>query len=58
VGYGGYKSWRPSSRRNRRARGASRRSNPRGTDRIVFVMAGLFLLVIILILAALALFTG
>jgi hypothetical protein len=58
LGYGGYRSRRPGSRRNRRTRGSSRRAEARETDRIFFVFAGLFLLVIILLLAALALFTG
>jgi hypothetical protein len=55
-----YKSWRPSSRRdrrqaNRRARGgaASRKS-----DTIVFVIAGIFALVILAVLIAVAINTG
>ncbi len=58
MSYGGYKSWKPSSRRNRRARGSSRRSGAQGADRTILVIAGLFLLGIILLLAALAFFTG
>ena len=55
-----YKSWRPSSRRdrrqaNRRARGgaASRKS-----DTVVFVIAGIFALVILAVLIAVAINTG
>jgi hypothetical protein len=57
VSYGGYKSWKPTSRRNRRSQGSSRRSASQGTDRTFLVVAGLFFLAIILLLAALAFFT-
>lgn len=56
MGYGGYRSWRPNNRRSRRARGSSRRSGSQSADRMFFLVAGLFFLAIILILAALALF--
>ena len=52
MSYGGYKSWKSSSRRNRRSRGSSRRSASQGTDRTFVVVAGLFFLVLILLLAA------
>jgi hypothetical protein len=55
-----YKSWRPSSRRdrrrgNRRARGgaASRKS-----DTVLFVIAGIFALVTFAVLIAIAINTG
>jgi hypothetical protein len=50
-----YGSRRPDSRRDRRrAKGASRR--PEGADRTFLVVAGLFFLVLLLLVAALALF--
>ncbi len=55
-----YKSWRPSSRRdrrrgNRRARGgaASRKS-----DTVLFVIAGIFALAVLAVLIAVAINTG
>ena len=50
--------WRPSSRRDRRRRGRSRRGTTQGTDRIFFLLVGLFSLVVLLILVALASFNG
>ena len=58
MSYGGYRNRRPDTRRNRRASRPSRRSRSQGTDRVFLLVAGLFFFVIILILAALALFTG
>jgi hypothetical protein len=55
-----YKSWRPSSRRdrrqaNRRARGGSA---SRGSDAVLFVIAGIFTLAILAVLIAVAINTG
>ena len=55
-----YKSWRPSSRRdrrqaNRRARGGSA---SRGSDAVLFVIAGIFALAILAVLIAVAINTG
>jgi hypothetical protein len=55
-----YKSWRPSSRRdrrqaNRRARGGAASRKP---DTVVFVIAGIFALVILAVLIAVAINTG
>ena len=58
MSYGGYRNRRPNTRRNRRASKPSRRSRSQGTDKVFFLIAGLFFVAIILILAALALFTG
>lgn len=58
MSYGGYRNRRPNTRRNRRASRPSKRSRPQGTDKMFFLGAGLFLVVIMLILAALALSTG
>ena len=58
MSYGGYRNRRPNTRRNRRASRPSRRARARGTDRVFFLVAGLFIVAIVLILAALALFTG
>jgi hypothetical protein len=52
----GYKRWKPSSRRNRR-RDGSRRGAAQGADKTFFLIAGLFMLAILLLLGALALFT-
>jgi hypothetical protein len=54
----GYKRWTPSSRRDRRRRGEYRRGTTQGVDRTFFVIAGLFFLAVILLLATLMLFTG
>jgi hypothetical protein len=54
----GYKRWTPNSRRNRRRQRGPRRGTTQGADRTFLVIAGVFLLGIILLLAALALFTG
>ncbi len=55
----GYKRWTPSSRRDRRRqKRGSRRRTSKGADKTFFVVAGLFLLVAILILTALALSAG
>jgi hypothetical protein len=53
-----YGSRRPDSRRDRRrAKGASRRPEPEeSADRTFLVVAGLFFLVLMLLVAALALF--
>jgi len=52
-----YGSRRPDSRRDRRrAKGASRRLEPENADRTFLVVAGLFFLVLMLLVAALALF--
>jgi hypothetical protein len=52
-----YGSRRPGSRRDRRrAKGASRRPEPESADRTFLVVAGLFFLVLMLLVAALALF--
>jgi hypothetical protein len=52
-----YGSRRPDSRRDRRrAKGASRRPEPESTYRTFLVVAGLFFLVLLLLVAALALF--
>jgi hypothetical protein len=57
VGY--QRRWRPSSRRDRRRRGRrSRRGSTQGTDRIFFLLVGLFSLVLLLILGAVAFFNG
>ncbi|MCA1717237.1 MAG: hypothetical protein LC781_10515 [Actinobacteria bacterium] len=53
----GYKRWRPNSRRNRR-RAGSRRGAAQGANKTFFVVAGLFILAILLLLGALALFTS
>jgi hypothetical protein len=55
-----YKSWRPSSRRdrrrgNRRARGGA---TSRKSDTVFFVIAGIFALVILAVLIAIAINTG
>ena len=57
MSYGGYKHWRPSSRRNRRkARRASKMSGTQETDRVFFLIVGLFALAALLLLGAVALF--
>jgi len=55
-----YKSWRPSSRRDRRRGNRSARSNStsNGSDRILFVIAGVFALVILAVLVMVAFTTG
>jgi hypothetical protein len=53
----GYKRWRPNSRRNRR-RDGSQRGAAQGADKTFFVVAGLFMVAILLLLGALAFFTG
>jgi hypothetical protein len=59
MSYRGYKNWRPNSRRNRRqARRASKRSETQGTDRVFFLIVGLFALAALLLLGAVALFAG
>ena len=59
MSYGGYKNWRPNSRRNRRqAKRASKRSETQGTDRVFFLIVGLFALAALLLLGAVALFAG
>ena len=55
-----YKSWRPSSRRdrrrgNRRARGGSA---SRGSDTVLFVIVGIFALAILAVLIVVAINTG
>lgn len=57
MSYGGYRRWTPNSRRNRRRRGTGR-ATAQGSDRTFLVVVGLFFLAIILLLGALALFTG
>lgn len=55
-----YKSWRPSSRRDRR-RGTQRtrgRATSSGSDRVLFLIAGVFALVILAVLVAVAINTG
>jgi Tfp pilus assembly protein PilN len=49
----GYKRWRPSSRRDRRRNRAPRRSVSQEADKTFFLYMGLFVLILILILAAL-----
>jgi hypothetical protein len=57
MSYGGYKSWRPNSRRDRRrARRSSKRSETQGTDKVFFLVIGLFALVTLLLLGAVAFF--
>jgi hypothetical protein len=59
MSYGGYRSWRPNSRRDRRrARRTSKRSETKGTDRVLFLIVGLFALAALLLLGAVALFAG
>jgi hypothetical protein len=55
-----YKSWRPSSRRdrrrgNRRARGGAA---SRKTDKVLFAIAGIFVLAVLAVLIAVAINTG
>ena len=55
-----YKSWRPSSRRdrrqaNRRARGGT---DSRKSDTVLFVIAGIFVLAILAVLIAVAINSG
>ena len=57
MSYGGYKHWRLNSRRNRRqANRASKRSETQGTDRVFFLVVGLFALAAFFLLGAVALF--
>ncbi len=59
MSYGGYKNWRPNSRRNRRqAKRSSKRSETQDTDRVFFLIVGLFALAALLLLGAVALFAG
>ena len=59
MSYGGYKNWRPNSRRNRRqARRASKSSETQGTDMVFFLIVGVFALAALLLLGAVALFAG
>jgi hypothetical protein len=59
MSYGGYKHWRPTSRRNRRrAKRASKRSESQGTDRVFFLVVGLFALAALFLLGAVALFSN
>jgi hypothetical protein len=54
-----WERWTPDSRRNRRQRGRrSRRTATQGTDRTIFVIAGLFVLGLILAIAAIFIFSG
>ncbi len=56
-----YKSWRPSSRRDRRRQGGSRRSRDRaassGSDKVLFAIAGIFVLLILAVLILVAINT-
>ncbi len=55
----GYKGWTRNSRRDRRRqKKGSRRRTSQGADKTFLVMAGLFVLAAVLIIAALALFAG
>jgi hypothetical protein len=57
MSYGGSKYWRPNSRRYRRqARRPSKRSETQGTDRVFFLLVGLFALAALFLLGAVALF--
>jgi hypothetical protein len=57
MSYGGYKHWRPNSRRNRRqAKRAPKRSETQGTDRVFFLLVGLFALAALFLVGAVALF--
>ncbi len=57
MSYRGYKSWRPNSRRDRRrARRTSKRAETKATDRVFFLVVGLFSLIALLLLGAVALF--
>jgi hypothetical protein len=59
MSYGGYRGWRPNSRRDRRrARRTSKRSETKGTDRVLFLVVGLFALAALLLLGAVTLFAG
>jgi len=59
MSYRGYRSWRPNSRRDRRReRRSSKRSETKGIDRVLFLVVGLFALAALLLLGAVALFTG
>ncbi len=54
-----WERWTPSSRRTRRQRGRrSRQSATRGADRTFLVIAGLFVLGVILALAAIVILSG
>ena len=54
-----WERWTPSSRRTRRQRGRrSRQTAARGADRTFLVIAGLFILVVILALAAIVVISG
>lgn len=47
-----YKRWQPGSRRDRRRnRGSSRRSGTEGADRTFLIVAGLFVVGLVLVLA-------
>ncbi len=47
-----YKRWQPSSRRHRRRTGSSsRRSGTEGADKTVLIVAGLFVLGLVLVFA-------
>jgi hypothetical protein len=57
MSYGGSKHWRPNSRRHRRqARRPSKRSGTQETDRVFFLIVGLFALAALILLGAVALF--
>jgi hypothetical protein len=57
MSYGGYKHWRPNSRRNRRqVKRASKSSETQGTDRVFFLLVGLFALAALFLVGAVALF--
>lgn len=48
-----YNRWRPGSRRDRRRnRGSSRRTGSEGADRSFLIVAGLFVLALILVFVA------
>ena len=55
-----YKRWRPSSRRDRRQANQRARSGgaSRKSDTVLFVIAGIFVLVILAVLIAVAINTG
>jgi hypothetical protein len=54
-----WERWTPSSRRSRRQSGRrSRRAATRGADRTFLVIAGLFVLGVIVVLAAIVVISG
>ena len=47
-----YKRWQPGSwRHRRRSRGSSRRPKPQGADKTVLIVAGLFVLGVVIVFA-------